>query len=58
MTDIQKIAEQNDARSNDRKHYESPELKVFGPVGTLTQAGTMNASENMPGEQNNPAFMA
>jgi hypothetical protein len=30
-----------------RRSYAPPQLKVFGPVGALTQAGTGNASESM-----------
>ena len=39
---------QNDAtRRSCRKHYSNPELRVFGPVGALTQAGTGFNSEAM-----------
>jgi hypothetical protein len=33
-----------------RQQYAAPSLKVFGPVGALTQSGSLGQTENM----NNP----
>lgn len=30
-----------------RRNYAPPSLKVFGPIGALTQAGTSGMAENM-----------
>ena len=35
------------ARPDNREIYETPKLKVFGPVGALTQAGSGTTSEAM-----------
>ena len=35
-------------RSADLTAYSSPKLKVFGPVGVLTQAGSMGSAESNP----------
>ena len=46
VADIKKITEQRDARPVDPGDaYTPPKLKVFGPVGTLTQAGTGTRAE-------------
>ena len=46
VSDINKIAEQRDTLPADpRIAYVSPKLKEFGPVGALTQAGSMGGSE-------------
>jgi hypothetical protein len=45
------------AGSVERVAYTKPELKVFGPVGALTQAGSFNGSEMMPGAVGDPAYM-
>lgn len=34
-------------RADGRLPYSPPRLRLFGPVGALTQAGTGNASEAM-----------
>jgi hypothetical protein len=38
---------QHAAKASGRKAYSPPRLQHFGPVGTLTQSGTGNASEAM-----------
>jgi len=35
-------------RSANRSAYIAPKLKVFGPVGSLTQAGSMGGPETSP----------
>ena len=46
MADIKQIAEQQDAQQATRREdYESPRLKVFGPVGALTQGGSIGQME-------------
>jgi len=40
---------QRKAQSASREVYAAPKLKVFGPVGALTQAGTGNAIEMAQG---------
>jgi hypothetical protein len=36
-------------RSANRDAYIAPKLKVFGPVGSLTQAGSTQGNETAPG---------
>ena len=43
--DIDKTATKQDEKPVKGKAYAPPELKVFGPVGALTQAGTGAAVE-------------
>jgi hypothetical protein len=46
VVDIKKISEQRDARPADRgEAYTPPKLRVFGPVGALTQAGGTGSME-------------
>ena len=46
MVDIKKIAEQRDERpAGPRDAYTPPELKEFGPVGALTQGGSIGQME-------------
>ena len=43
---IKQIAERRDAQQVTRRDdYKSPRLKVFGPVGALTQGGTIGMRE-------------
>jgi len=45
--DIKQLADEVDAsRSGHRNPYETPKLKVFGPVGVLTQSGTQGSGES------------
>jgi hypothetical protein len=46
VVDIKQIAEQQDAQQTTRRDaYTAPRLKVFGPVGVLTQGGSMGLME-------------
>ena len=46
MADIKQIAEQREANQVTRRDdYRPPKLKVFGPVGALTQGGSMGNME-------------
>ena len=46
MAKIKKLTEQRDARPADRRDpYTPPKLKEFGPVGALTQGGSMGNME-------------
>ena len=57
---MSRFVEQNDKTpksntgSRSRDTYASPKLKVFGPVGALTQGGTGIMNES--GGQSNPMF--
>ena len=44
---IKQKTDPSNARPDNREAYETPKLKVFGPVGTLTQAGSGVTSEIM-----------
>jgi hypothetical protein len=43
--DIKQKTEQQNPQLTGRAAYSAPKLKVFGPVGTLTQAGTGTRAE-------------
>jgi len=43
--DIDRKASKQDEKPAKGRAYSSPKLRVFGPVGSLTQAGTGNAAE-------------
>ena len=43
--EIKKIAKQRNAPADARDAYAPPKLKVFGPVGALTQGGSVGAVE-------------
>ena len=46
VRDIKQIAKQRDAQQTPlRDTYAAPRLKVFGPVGALTQGGSMGQME-------------
>ena len=46
VQDIKQIARQRDAQQTPRRDpYVAPRLKVFGPVGALTQGGSMGQME-------------
>jgi len=46
MAKIKKLTEQGDARPADRRDpYTPPMLKEFGPVGALTQGGSIGQME-------------
>ena len=45
--DIKQKPDKRYAHPDNREAYEPPKLKVFGPVGVLTQAGSGAASETM-----------
>jgi hypothetical protein len=45
MIDVEKVAKTIDAKITCHATYSSPRLKVFGPVGTLTQAGGTGSKE-------------
>ena len=47
--DIDKTARKQAEKPVKGRAYAPPELKVFGPVGSLTQAGTGNAPEMAQG---------
>jgi len=47
--DIDKSAKKQDRKPVKGRAYSSPKLKVFGPVGSLTQSGTGNAAEMLMG---------
>jgi hypothetical protein len=48
VVDINRLPDQRDEKSAGRRSaYVAPKLKVFGPVGVLTQAGTGFNSEVM-----------
>ncbi len=55
MAKIKKLTEQRDARPADRRDpYTPPKLKEFGPVGALTQAGTIGMGEGGQGQPMKP----
>jgi hypothetical protein len=43
---IKQKTEQQNPQPTVRAAYSTPKLKVFGPVGALTQAGSMKNTEN------------
>lgn len=45
---IKQKAKNGVSRPQGRSAYSSPKLRVFGPVGALTQAGTIGMSEMGP----------
>jgi hypothetical protein len=45
LVDIKQKAARHNSQPGGRAAYSTPKLKVFGPVGTLTQAGTGTRSE-------------
>ena len=45
MSDVEQAVKQRKAQLLERDAYARPELKVFGPVGVLTQAGSGNPGE-------------
>ncbi len=46
--DIKQRTKDSDAPRGSRARYSAPRLKVFGPVGALTQAGTERMAEMGP----------
>ena len=48
MTDSRQKHTVRKERFANRDAYIAPKLKVFGPVGSLTQAGSMGSSESNP----------
>jgi len=56
VVDIKKISEQRDAQPAGRRGtYTPPELKEFGPVGTLTQSGSTGGKEQVAMDMQNMA---
>lgn len=49
MTDTKQTNVQGEKQADSRSLYVPPALKEFGPVGALTQAGSMGAPEPGPG---------
>jgi hypothetical protein len=47
IVDINQKAEHRNSRPAERGAYSTPKLKVFGPVGRLTQAGSGNRAERV-----------
>ncbi len=45
MTDSKQKVQQRTTHWCDREEYEAPQLRVFGAVGVLTQAGSGNFNE-------------
>ena len=43
---IRPVQETMESSPGQRQQYAAPSLKVFGPVGALTQAGTMGDPES------------
>jgi len=49
VAEIKKFAKQRVMRTaGGRSTYATPKLKVFGPVGALTQSGSIGGSEMQP----------
>ena len=45
-----------DNKPRRRARYETPRLKEFGHIGTLTQSGTGTTQENKPGKGSKKKF--